>query len=214
MKTEPFAWFHKAILRRIRSEVEDCGSAMLVYHALCEAASDDQRDEGLKLTQKRITQLCGLSIRTVRNRLEDLERIGAIRREPQVEGPRVADAFTLLDPSGNDCRSMGKGCPSTGNGFRSTGNATANPLPVPIQGEETRNQNPRRPSPRSLGTANRIALEDQRDELKIQLSKLRVKGIHEEPRKNELIAELQAELELIETALADHAQSIASGGDR
>lgn len=213
MKTEPYAWAHKAVLRRIRTEVVDHASALLVYHGLCEAASDAQRDEGFRLTQKHVSQLSGLSTRTVRDRLADLERVGAILRERQPEGPRCADVFTLLDPSGNGCRVMGNGCRSTGSGSRSTGNETANPLPVPIQGEESKNQNPRRPSSRRLSTPDRIALEQQRDELKAKLSKLKGLGLHEVPRKNELIAELEAQLGPIESRLADHAQAIA-GGDR
>lgn len=140
------------MLRRIREQVEDYGSALGVYYALCVVASDNQ-SESFQATHKWLSQLSGFSERTVRNRLPDLVRIKAINvATPKLKAPST---FHLL--------AFGNGYRASGNGCRAFGNREAPPLPP---SEERKNQNS--PSPFqclpksvSLPTAERIALENR-----------------------------------------------------
>lgn len=111
IKGVPFAWADKRVLRRIREGCEDYGSATLVYLALAIAASDAGRDE-FETTQAWLAQLSGLSERTIRSRLRDLERLGTITvSTPQLRTPST---YRLL-PFGNGCQTTGNGCRTFGN---------------------------------------------------------------------------------------------------
>jgi hypothetical protein len=114
----PFAWQDKRVLRHIREQCEDPASALAVYHALTVVASDKQA-ESFQTTHAWLAALAGFSERTVRARVHDLERIGAVA----VETPplRAPSTYRLL-PFGN-------GCPTSGNGCRAFGNREAPPLP-------------------------------------------------------------------------------------
>jgi len=114
----PFAWQDKRVLRRIREQCEDPASALAVYHALTVVASDKQA-ESFQTTHAWLAALAGFSERTVRARVHDLERIGAVA----VETPplRAPSTYRLL-PFGN-------GCPTSGNGCRAFGNREAPALP-------------------------------------------------------------------------------------
>lgn len=126
--TPAWLWADKAVLRRIRERIPDVTSALGVYCALCEIASDNQAEE-FTATQQAIAMKSGLSVRTVGDRLRDLVSAGAISENaPKIKGPSL---FTLLSSSGNGCRSIRNGC-------RSIGNAEPDPLQIPNIREESR----------------------------------------------------------------------------
>lgn len=125
-------WADKAIVRRIRERVPDIASALTVYFALCEIASDNQAEE-FEATQQAIASKSGLSVRTVGHRLRELVSIGAIKMEvPQI---RSAARIGLQNPIGNGCRSIRNGCGS----FRS---GEPIPLQIPIREESRINPMP------------------------------------------------------------------------
>jgi hypothetical protein len=108
----PFAWQDKRILQRILQQCEDPASAIGVYVALTVAASDLERDE-FQTTHKWLASICGFCEKTVRNRLADLQRIGAVSiTTPAMRAPCT---YRLL-PFGNSCRTSGNGCRAFGNG--------------------------------------------------------------------------------------------------
>ena len=121
-------WADKVVLRRIRDQVPDVSSALGVYFALCEVASDTE-SPSFEVTQEAIASKCGLGVRTVGARLHDLKSVGAIKME--VPPIRSKARFELLDPFGNGCRSIGSKCGSFGNG-------SVRPLPISNSIEELR----------------------------------------------------------------------------
>jgi predicted transcriptional regulator len=112
IKGVPFAWQDKRILRRIREEVEDYPSATLVYLALTIAASDTGSDE-FKTTQSWLAQLSGVTDRTVRRRLLDLQQLGLI----EVSTPRLRAPSTYrLLAIGHSGRTIGHQFRTIGHG--------------------------------------------------------------------------------------------------
>src|SRR5450759_4220174 len=76
----PFAWQDKRVLRKIRQSFDSqhtVASALAVYNALTEIASDFQSPEFVT-TAFHISNRAGLSERTAGERVRDLHRIGAI----------------------------------------------------------------------------------------------------------------------------------------
>lgn len=139
-------WADKAIVRRIRERVPDIASALTVYFALCEIASDNQAEE-FEATQQAIASKSGLSVRTVGHRLRELVSIGAIKMEvPQI---RSAARIGLQNPIGNGCRSIRNGCGS----FRS---GEPIPLQIPIREESRIN-----PMPETGGGGEFLTLEPE-----------------------------------------------------
>jgi hypothetical protein len=119
IKGTPFAWQDKRVLRRIREQCEDPASALGTYFALSVAASDSST-EVFQTTHSWLAALSGLSEKTVRNRLADLSRIGAVViTTPKLRAPCT---YRLL-PFGNSYRTSGNGC-------RTFGNREAPPLPT------------------------------------------------------------------------------------
>jgi hypothetical protein len=89
----PFAWQDKRVLRQIRERIEDYGTALAVYAALSIVASDNSTEQ-FETTHQWLAQLTGFSVATVRRRLADLERIGAVQIvTPKFKAPCK---FTLL----------------------------------------------------------------------------------------------------------------------
>ncbi len=215
----PWGWYHRPTLQLIRDKVPDIASGLAVYVALTEMASEFNANP-FKATQNAIAIRCGLGVRTVTRRLADLESAGVIRRTAP-PGPVQSDEIELLDPTGDRRRKPGDGIRTLRHDDGTPGHddgtlrhRNAAPWPNPIHGERNQeSKNPRRPSSRRLSTTDLIALEKRRDELKAELSKVKVLRIHEAPNRAERIAELEAQLGPIESRLADHAQAIA-GGDR
>ncbi len=163
-----FLWCEKAIMRRIRETVEDAASALGVYVALCEIASDEAKDD-FTATQLHIAGKAGLGIRTVGKRLQDLERLGVIKMHTQ--GLKVATRFTLLSSSGNGCRTIGSERRATGNGVR-------NQMPTVEEREEREERNAPRP-PKTIPTGERITLEKLEAQLTAEVKKLESLRHHE-----------------------------------
>ena len=210
--TVPWCWQHRPTLQLIRDKVPDIASGLAVYVALTELASESKSNP-FKATQNAIAARCGLSVRTVAPRLIDLEAAGVIRRTAP-PGPVQSHEIELLDPTGNRRMPPSNSFRTPGNGCRTPGNGEADAMPNPIHGERNQeSKNPRRPSSRRLSTPDRIALGEQRDDLKAKLAKVKGLRHYEEPNREQLIADLEARLGVIESQLADHAQAIA-GGDR
>jgi len=92
-----FVWQDKAILRRICQEVEDRGSCLAVYYALCWVASDKE-SEVFQTTHKWLAHLSGFSPATVKRRVGDLERIKAVEvYTPALHAPCT---YRMLAPQG------------------------------------------------------------------------------------------------------------------
>jgi hypothetical protein len=94
-----WCWYHRSTLQLIRDNVPDIASGLVVYVALTELLVECKSNP-FQATQNAIAIRCGLSVRTVRNRLAELESIGVIRRI-DLDGPRQAYEFELLNPNGN-----------------------------------------------------------------------------------------------------------------
>lgn len=211
MKTEPFAWWHKAITRRIREQVGDLPTALAVYACLCELASDTQRNEGVTVTQEHLARMAGLTRKTVGKRLDDLERVGAIRRQQQAPGPRCADAFDLLDPMGNKVRAMGNGNPALGNGFPALGTGQGQTVSHPYTEKESITP---RAKPKRLTPAEGIRLNEERRRVEAELGKLQGLRSHERENNHESkVATLKARLENLNSRLSANADAITAGGD-
>lgn len=112
--TPPFAWQDKRVLRLIREQIEHYGTALSVYNALAVAASDAGKHE-FQTTHAWLSQLCGFCERTVRSRLADLQRIGAITiGTPTLKAPstyRLMSIGSGYQTFGTSCRTFGKGKP-------------------------------------------------------------------------------------------------------
>lgn len=92
----PFCWQAKAALRRIRAAFDRSGtvsSALLTYGALTEFSSDFV-SETFSVTHADIVAKCGLSLRTVQQRLVELQEIGLI--EITTPDYRAPSTFRLL----------------------------------------------------------------------------------------------------------------------
>ena len=96
-KDGPWMWANKAALEKIRLRCEDAKSSLAVYLALCEVASDEQSDN-FRVSMDRIGSKCGLSRRTVFDRLNDLEFIGLvdIERSKTSANFRMPSSYVLL----------------------------------------------------------------------------------------------------------------------
>ena len=111
-KQEPFAWVSKLMLRRIREQVEEYGSALSVYVALCWVASDKEQDE-FQTTHNYLSQLSGCSERTVRRRLADLTQAKVV----QIDTPAMKAPCTYrLLSFGHGYRTLGHGVRTFGHG--------------------------------------------------------------------------------------------------
>lgn len=96
IKDGPFCWASKDALNLIRNSCEQCGSALLVYQALYECASNAGQEE-FDTTHVYLAGLCGLTEKTVRVRLRELEDIGLVNIQPnESNGFRRPSTFTLL----------------------------------------------------------------------------------------------------------------------
>jgi predicted DsbA family dithiol-disulfide isomerase len=86
-KPVAWCWAGKAELRKIRQECANYASALAVYHALSEIASDKESDE-FQTTQEWLAQLSGFKARTIRRRLKDLQEIGVVQiQTPKLKAP-------------------------------------------------------------------------------------------------------------------------------
>ncbi|MGV3773632.1 MAG: winged helix-turn-helix transcriptional regulator [Verrucomicrobiales bacterium] len=90
IKKTAFCWQEKAVLRKIRDAFDRDGnvsSALGVYLALSETASDSGKDE-FQTTHARIAEKCGFSVRTVQARLKALMELGILQIDtPELKAP-------------------------------------------------------------------------------------------------------------------------------
>jgi len=189
-----FFWADKAVTRRIREQIPDVASALAVYHALAELASDNQA-ETFTATQAAIASKSGFKIRTVGSRLADLVRIRVI--EMQVPEIRSAARFTLLDASGNGCRAIGN-----------KRGAIRDRPPASVAESILREES--RINGRPLGTAERIGLEKQSECIGAELKRLKPLRLYQRPEGwAQKIADLEARKNAINTRLSDGANFTA-----
>jgi hypothetical protein len=125
----PWCWADKRVLRQIRNSFDSqnvAASALAVYHALTESASNHEREEFTDSICT-IANLAGMSVRTAGDRLRDLARIGVIKMStPKMKAPST---YTLV--------TFGNGCATIGNGCRTFGKREASPLP-PLEEQKNR----------------------------------------------------------------------------
>lgn len=139
-----FAWQSKAALLAIRQGCQDYGSALAVYLALTVVASDKEAEQ-FTTTHQWLASLSGFSQRTVRERLQDLKRLGLVFVDTQA---LRAPCRYRLAAFGAHRQTSGNGCPTFGNG-------EAPPLPT---SEEQKN---RRMAERTPTTSERISIEGE-----------------------------------------------------
>jgi hypothetical protein len=98
-KRPPFCWQEKHVLRTIREMFEatgNVGSALLVYQALTEIASDMQSDIFVT-TYSHIAQRAGLSARTVNRVIPTFEKLGIIAvRRNKINGVKGPSTYTVI----------------------------------------------------------------------------------------------------------------------
>jgi hypothetical protein len=170
-KSKGWAWADKASLRKIREAFDrtnDVASALSVYFALCECASDAGK-ERFKTTHAWIAGKSGWSPRTVQARLKVLADLKLIRVHTQaLRGPST---YELLEYDQQPLPSDTQPLPSVRQPAFSTSLPTL---------EENKNKEIQREEsavvtalPR-LSIAERISLEKQQERLKEQLAKIDV----------------------------------------
>jgi DNA-binding Lrp family transcriptional regulator len=189
-----FLWCDKAIMRRIRERLEDSASALCVYVALCEIASDEAKEE-FTATQAHIAAKAGLGVRTVAKRLQDLDGLGVITMcTPELKAP---SRFTLLSSTGNRCRTIGSECGTIGNRVR-------NQLPT-VEEREEREERKTPKLQRPIPTGERITLEKQEAQLAAEVKKL--EGLRHHERKANHQTEVEGKRETIRRIRSRLAQS-------
>jgi hypothetical protein len=119
-----WAWQDKRALRRIRELLEDNATALALYLALTEQASNSTSPE-FTASHAQLASLSGLSVRTVQRRLLDLKRINLVG----ISTPRLREpsTFTLFaaDPSGSKLKPR-----SLGHSGGTFGHGNASPWPT------------------------------------------------------------------------------------
>jgi hypothetical protein len=104
IKAAPFCWQHKAALRKIREAFDaekSVASALGVYHALTEIASDKE-SESFETTHGWIAHKSGLSPRTVQDRLAGLSQIGLVEiSTPALKSPSTYRLLSVPQPLPN-----------------------------------------------------------------------------------------------------------------
>jgi DNA-binding Lrp family transcriptional regulator len=100
----PFCWQHKGALRKIREAFDaekTVASALAVYLALTEIASDEER-EVFQTTHAWISQKSGVSPRTVQDRLNGLAEIGVVQIiTPALKSPSTYWLLPVSQPLPN-----------------------------------------------------------------------------------------------------------------
>lgn len=131
IKDGPFCWQNKAMRRLIRerfAELNCISSALSIYDALCELASDEEA-ELFKAATPTIASTAGVGTRTAQSILPKLEAIGVIDIAEQTFPGTNMDApsiYTLLkleaEPNAvrNSCAAVSNGCAPLRNGRKQT----------------------------------------------------------------------------------------------
>lgn len=104
IKAAPFCWQHKVALRKIREAFDaekTVASALAVYLALTEIASDDETEE-FQTTHAWIANKSGVSPRTVQDRLTGLAEIGVVKiHTPALKSPSTYRLLSVPQPLPN-----------------------------------------------------------------------------------------------------------------
>jgi hypothetical protein len=139
---QPFRWQLKWAIQKIRSSFDSAGvidSAQSVYSTLSEIVGDcvHKNEMPFETTVRHIQALSGLSDKTIRVRLKDLERIGTIKIEPSpIKGP---SKYTLLIADYSPVTVTGGPVAITGGPV----NVKPSQLPSLKELEDTKNKNER-----------------------------------------------------------------------
>ncbi len=164
----PFAWLLKADLKKIRASFDEPGqiaSAILVYVALAESASENEDAATTTTSQAHLGALVGLSCRTVFRRLHDLQEIGVLSiSTPKLKSP---SSYTLTRYDTMAERSATVSQRSATVAERS---ATETDFKVRLYNE--RNKEREKGALKPLATAQRISLEHQCSLLKEKIETL------------------------------------------
>lgn len=130
----PFCWQNKSARRRIREAFDatnNVASALAVYDALCEIASDAS-DKGREVqtfttTHAWIQRMSGVSVSTIKKHLAVLSETGLVH--VSTPGLRAPSIYTLLangcPTSANGCLALANGCLALANGGQSGALATS-----------------------------------------------------------------------------------------
>jgi hypothetical protein len=95
---KPFLWQSRVVLQKIRTKLEEPATALCVYVALTELASQDCA-QTFQATHAAIAQHAGVSERTVFARLADLESIGVVNiTRPRVRGAATYRLLSVAQP--------------------------------------------------------------------------------------------------------------------
>jgi hypothetical protein len=127
--SRPWSWVEKAAIRKIREAFDgthNVSSALAVYYALAEVASD-KANEKFQTTYAWLATLSGFSQRTVGKRISELEAIGLMKVTiPPLRAPATYEILQI----GNGCRAIRNDCSTLSNGCPALGNGQLPPLPT------------------------------------------------------------------------------------
>ncbi len=149
--SDPWCWASKRALQLIRDNCKNPATALSVYHALTEIDSDNGSTGVVEVSHKGISLRAAFSVRTVLQRLKDLERCGAIKIEtPALKAP----CKYTLHPISNGCATFGNGCRTIRTKSSDLDHSTKD-----RNKESTPPQPPQPQKPQKLSTPDRIGLE-------------------------------------------------------
>ncbi len=141
-KDGPWCWQSKAARRRIREAFDatnNVASALSVYDALCEIASDEGREQ-FTTTHAWIQRISGVSVSTIKKHLMVLSEVGLISvTTPPLRAPST---YVLL--------SFASDCPSFANGELALANSSQS---GPLATSEERQKKERRTGEDSISPA-------------------------------------------------------------
>lgn len=94
-----FSWIENAVAKQIK---DSCGGGcLLVYVGLCLISSQEKGRATFRASRARISDVCGLSSRSVFDRLKELKEAGFIESEESQDNSRIPNQYTLLRPPMN-----------------------------------------------------------------------------------------------------------------
>ena len=143
-----WCWQEKAALRLLRAHydgerLKQRSTALAVYLALTEAASNQYSQGHVEVIQMGIAEMTGTSRSTVKRYLSEFEDIGliAVERRKLDTGTSLPNIYALLTPPSTDGRhpaTTGQGLPSTDGRHPSTDGPDQEESPIKNPEEEAR----------------------------------------------------------------------------
>jgi hypothetical protein len=155
-KDGPFCWQSKSARRKIRDAFDatnDVASALGVYDALTEIASDEQ-SETFKTAHAWIARMSGVSARTIQGRLKVFVELGLVA----ISTPKLREKSTYI------MLTLSNGCASTGNQCATFGNESKQ-VTLPRYEESKKNQRTNRKNHSAAVPAPALPTLKPRDEL-------------------------------------------------